>query len=152
MWQTTADAGVAAAEYLVWVTPMQAHPIDGIGEFTGRTGTTSERIMFRWLSGKNRWPQERQRRALEMVTGLTATDLGSCLGGSPRPFHYRRTPTCSVASSSARPPAPRPPPPRYLLDGLDFGAPGLLARHDYVPLSTMTRGVVSPGREAPVDR
>ena len=44
------------------------------------------------------------------------------------------------------------PSPRYLLDGPDLGAPGLLARHDYVPLSTMTRGVVSPGREAPVDR
>ncbi|MEU9057138.1 hypothetical protein AB0D37_43380, partial [Streptomyces sp. NPDC048384] len=30
--------------------------------------------------------------------------------------------------------------PRYLLDGPDLGAPGLRARHDYVPLSTMTRG------------
>lgn len=51
---------------------------------------------------------------------------------------------------------PHPPRTRYLLDGPDLGAPGLLARHDFCPLSTvlasMTRGVVSPGREAPVDR
>ncbi|WP_431776491.1 XRE family transcriptional regulator [Streptomyces cucumeris] len=47
-----------------------------IGGFTGRDGTTSERTVFRWLSGENRWPQERQRRGLEIVTGLPVTALG----------------------------------------------------------------------------
>ncbi|MFI0234816.1 hypothetical protein [Streptomyces sp. NPDC017086] len=47
-----------------------------IGDFTGRPGTTSERTVFRWLSGKNRWPQERQRRGLEIVTGLPVIALG----------------------------------------------------------------------------
>jgi tetratricopeptide (TPR) repeat protein len=47
-----------------------------IGEFTGRQGATSERTVFRWLSGENRWPQERQRRGLESVTGLPAQALG----------------------------------------------------------------------------
>lgn len=49
---------------------------DAIGELTGRVGTTSERTVFRWLSGENQWPHERQRRGLESVTGLTITDLG----------------------------------------------------------------------------
>ncbi|MEW1658668.1 hypothetical protein [Streptomyces sp. NPDC093707] len=49
---------------------------DAIGDFTGRPGKTSERTGFRWLSGENRWPQERQRIALERVTGLPITDLG----------------------------------------------------------------------------
>ncbi|MFB7084933.1 XRE family transcriptional regulator [Streptomyces sp. NPDC056296] len=47
-----------------------------IGAFTGRDGTTSERTVYRWLSGENRWPQGRQRRGLEIVTGLPATALG----------------------------------------------------------------------------
>ncbi|MFF9705392.1 XRE family transcriptional regulator [Streptomyces griseofuscus] len=47
-----------------------------IGGFTGRDGITSERTVFRWLSRKSRWPQERQRRGLEIVTGLPVTALG----------------------------------------------------------------------------
>ncbi|MFD6828164.1 XRE family transcriptional regulator [Streptomyces diastaticus] len=47
-----------------------------IGRFTGRPGATSPRTVFRWLSGENKWPQAPQRRALEMVTGRSATDLG----------------------------------------------------------------------------
>jgi tetratricopeptide (TPR) repeat protein len=47
-----------------------------IGDLTGRQGATSERTVFRWLSGESRWPQERQRRALEAVTGRSITALG----------------------------------------------------------------------------
>lgn len=49
---------------------------DAIAVFAGRRGRIGERTVFRWLSGENRWPQERQRRALECVTGLPATALG----------------------------------------------------------------------------
>lgn len=49
---------------------------DAIRDFTGRLGKTAERTAFRWLSGENRWPQERQRRALEIVTGLSVAALG----------------------------------------------------------------------------
>ncbi|WP_031487747.1 hypothetical protein [Streptomyces bicolor] len=49
---------------------------DAISELTGKPGDTAERTVFRWLSGENRWPQERQRRALEAVTGLAITALG----------------------------------------------------------------------------
>lgn len=56
-----------------------------ISKFTGKPGTTSERSVFRWLSGESRWPQERQRRGLEAVTGLTATDLGFIPRGKSKP-------------------------------------------------------------------
>lgn len=43
---------------------------------TGRPGATSERTVFRWLSGENRWPHARLRRALEAVAGAPVTELG----------------------------------------------------------------------------
>ncbi|MFE9098948.1 Tat pathway signal protein [Streptomyces sp. NPDC007264] len=49
---------------------------DAMEQLTGRRGNVSERTVFRWLSGENRWPQDRQRLALENVTGRTATRLG----------------------------------------------------------------------------
>ncbi|MGW4221488.1 XRE family transcriptional regulator [Streptomyces bacillaris] len=49
---------------------------DAVGRLTGRPGVTSERTVYRWLSGQNRWPQARQRLALESVTGLSAVRLG----------------------------------------------------------------------------
>ncbi|MFB6908024.1 hypothetical protein ACFCWB_27500 [Streptomyces bacillaris] len=49
---------------------------DAIGQLTGRPGATSERTVYRWLSGQNRWPQARQRKALENVTKLPAVRLG----------------------------------------------------------------------------
>ncbi|MEW9513889.1 hypothetical protein [Streptomyces bacillaris] len=49
---------------------------DAVGRLTGRPGVTSERTVYRWLSGQNRWPQARQRLALEAVTGLSAVSLG----------------------------------------------------------------------------
>ncbi|MFJ2589667.1 XRE family transcriptional regulator [Streptomyces sp. NPDC087538] len=58
---------------------------DAICKFTGKAGTTSERTVWRWLSGQSQWPQERQRRALETVTGLMITDLGFLPRGKPTP-------------------------------------------------------------------
>lgn len=49
---------------------------DALVGITGRQGTTSERTVFRWLSGENRWPHARLRRALESVAGSTVTELG----------------------------------------------------------------------------
>ncbi|MFD8440517.1 XRE family transcriptional regulator [Streptomyces microflavus] len=56
---------------------------DALGQLTGRTGSTSERSVFRWLSGKTRWPQERQRLALETVTGQPISHLGFVPRGKP---------------------------------------------------------------------
>ncbi|MQY13782.1 hypothetical protein SRB5_39360 [Streptomyces sp. RB5] len=49
---------------------------DAMARLTGRRGVVCERTVFRWLSGENRWPQSRQRLALENVTGQPATRLG----------------------------------------------------------------------------
>jgi hypothetical protein len=56
-----------------------------VGELTGRPGRTSERTVFRWLSGESRWPQERQRRALEAVTDLPSVALGFVPRGKKLP-------------------------------------------------------------------
>ncbi|MEU3433091.1 XRE family transcriptional regulator [Streptomyces sp. NPDC006863] len=56
---------------------------DAVAQLTGGTGSTSERTVFRWLSGKTRWPQERQRLALEVVTGLPISHLGFVPRGKP---------------------------------------------------------------------
>lgn len=96
---------------------------DAIRDFTGKAGTTSERTVFRWLSGENRWPQERQRRALETVTGLAATALGFLPRGKRKTIppalskdpDVRRRQFCNAATSTAASaviplgtPAPRP--------------------------------------------
>ncbi|MGA5183032.1 XRE family transcriptional regulator [Streptomyces pseudogriseolus] len=47
-----------------------------IEQFTGRVGETSERTVFRWLSGEVGWPQARQRVALERASGRPVADLG----------------------------------------------------------------------------
>ncbi|MEU8764288.1 XRE family transcriptional regulator [Streptomyces sp. NPDC048659] len=61
-----------------------------IGIFAGRPGTASERTVHRWLSGDTRWPQARQRRGLEAVTGLAAADLGFVPRGRYEPGTVRR--------------------------------------------------------------
>ncbi|MFH8500661.1 hypothetical protein [Streptomyces coeruleorubidus] len=66
-----------------------------IGDLTGKPGATSERTVFRWLSGENQWPQARQRTALEIVTGRTITTLG---------FVPRGKRKMTVPASPARPP------------------------------------------------
>lgn len=47
-----------------------------ITALTGRHGTVTDRVVRRWLTGYTTWPQERQRRALHAVSGLTAAELG----------------------------------------------------------------------------
>ncbi|MFJ3673656.1 XRE family transcriptional regulator [Streptomyces sp. NPDC090106] len=77
MADTTNDALAA------WMSDHQISPgeladavNDVILDFTGKLGSVSERTVFRWLSGEIRWPQERQRRALETVAELPVTALG----------------------------------------------------------------------------
>ncbi|MFD6985014.1 XRE family transcriptional regulator, partial [Streptomyces sp. NPDC059956] len=43
---------------------------------TGRPGTLQVRHIRNWLGGNTRWPQERQRRALEAEFGVSAEELG----------------------------------------------------------------------------
>ncbi|WP_327166865.1 hypothetical protein [Streptomyces zaomyceticus] len=94
---------------------------EAIGTLTGKTGSTSERTVFRWLSGENRWPQARQRRALENVCGLPVTALGfvprgkSTRAALPEDPDMRRrrlfgaaAGTTAAAISLAPPPAPHP--------------------------------------------
>ncbi|GGZ95022.1 hypothetical protein GCM10010371_63630 [Streptomyces subrutilus] len=47
-----------------------------IEHLTGRPGSLQARHIRNWLGGKTRWPQERQRRALEAEFGVNAEDLG----------------------------------------------------------------------------
>ncbi|MFE9926705.1 hypothetical protein ACFYQA_35710 [Streptomyces sp. NPDC005774] len=47
-----------------------------IEQITGRFGTVSPRTIHNFTSGRTRWPQARQRLALEAVFGCTATELG----------------------------------------------------------------------------
>ncbi|MFI6524838.1 XRE family transcriptional regulator [Streptomyces uncialis] len=44
--------------------------------FTGRYGTLQDRHIRNWLTGKTRWPQARQRRALEEEFGCELAELG----------------------------------------------------------------------------
>jgi transcriptional regulator with XRE-family HTH domain len=47
-----------------------------IETLTGHYGTVSERTIYNMLAGKTRWPQARQRVALEAVFGCTTEELG----------------------------------------------------------------------------
>ncbi|MEV7512047.1 hypothetical protein AB0O57_29235 [Streptomyces sp. NPDC091201] len=47
-----------------------------VEQLTGRPGTLQARHIRNWLGGKTRWPQERQRRALEAEFGVSAEELG----------------------------------------------------------------------------
>lgn len=49
---------------------------DTVGEITGVRGKTTERTVFRWLFGENRWPRLAQRLALEAITGHSPIALG----------------------------------------------------------------------------
>ncbi|MFJ3856151.1 XRE family transcriptional regulator [Streptomyces sp. NPDC090085] len=64
---------------------------DEIANLTGKPGTVSDRVVRSWLTGTFRWPQERQRRAIEAVFGQTAEELGFAPRG-------RRTPTTPAPS------------------------------------------------------
>jgi tetratricopeptide (TPR) repeat protein len=55
-----------------------------IADLTGSYGTVGERGVFRWLSGEVAWPNERQRVALQRITGLDPMQLGfRPRGGKP---------------------------------------------------------------------
>lgn len=45
-------------------------------QITGRLGTVSARTIYNFTSGRTRWPQTKQRLALEAVFGCAATELG----------------------------------------------------------------------------
>ncbi|MBB5123419.1 helix-turn-helix domain-containing protein [Streptomyces griseoloalbus] len=47
-----------------------------IEQITGRFGTVSVRTIHNFTSGRTRWPQARQRLALEAIFGCAATELG----------------------------------------------------------------------------
>ncbi|MER6343243.1 hypothetical protein ACWC10_36110 [Streptomyces sp. NPDC001595] len=47
-----------------------------IEQVTGKPGTVSVRTIHNLTSGRTRWPQAKQRMALEAVFGCTATELG----------------------------------------------------------------------------
>ncbi|MER5210333.1 helix-turn-helix transcriptional regulator [Streptomyces sp. NPDC002838] len=47
-----------------------------IEQFTGKRGTVSARTVHNLTAGKSRWPQAKQRLALEAVFGCTAIELG----------------------------------------------------------------------------
>jgi hypothetical protein len=56
-----------------------------VEQLTGRTGGYDGSSVRGWKSGRVRWPNEVTRRALEIVTGLPATDLGFVPRGRAQP-------------------------------------------------------------------
>lgn len=49
---------------------------NALAQLTGAEGKAGERLVFRWLSGENQWPQAKYQQALMMVTGRSITELG----------------------------------------------------------------------------
>lgn len=78
---------------------------------TGRMGELTDRTIRRFLSGQTRWPQSRQRLALQHVFGSTAEQLGFL---SPTAPHHsedpvqRRTFLSRSAALAASPVIPAP--------------------------------------------
>ncbi|WP_185836740.1 hypothetical protein [Streptomyces sp. WAC 06783] len=64
------------AEHVVTSIELADQVNAALEQLTGRRGRTSDRTVFRWLSGETPWPQARQRKALQMVTGRSPTALG----------------------------------------------------------------------------
>ncbi|MEU1630375.1 hypothetical protein ABZ746_34805 [Streptomyces sp. NPDC020096] len=56
---------------------------DAVGELTGRRGGLDDSSIRAWRRGAVRCPKAAQLRALEMVTGRTAVDLGFACRGQP---------------------------------------------------------------------
>ncbi|ARQ67974.1 hypothetical protein CAG99_03215 [Streptomyces marincola] len=50
---------------------------DEVERLLGKPGSTSARVVRRWLSGEVAWPREHSRRALEALFGRSALDLGN---------------------------------------------------------------------------
>ncbi|WP_242537151.1 XRE family transcriptional regulator [Streptomyces albidoflavus] len=97
-----AEYGMSAAELADAVN-------EAIRDLTGALGSTSERSVFRWLAGDVRWPNERQRRALEAVTGRPPRDLGFVPRGKKQsvpaipedPLMHRRSLLGAAAGTAA---------------------------------------------------
>ena len=62
----------------------------------GHEGTVSDRTVRHWLTGRTRWPQPRQRQALEAVFGCSAVELGFT------PPSSRRSPTTTLEQTVRR--------------------------------------------------
>ncbi|MER5767322.1 hypothetical protein [Streptomyces sp. NPDC001985] len=76
---------------------------DKIKGLTGTPGNLTDRHIRNWLTGKTRWPQERQRRALEAEFQVPAQELGfvprsgASEGGGPS----SRTPSAPPSSEDS---------------------------------------------------
>ncbi|MGW1798632.1 XRE family transcriptional regulator [Streptomyces sp. NPDC001984] len=89
-----------------------------IEQFTGRGGTLMDRHIRNYLTGKTRWPQARQRRALEEEFGCPMEELGftrpprrtaTARPETPEEPVRRRTfagSALGLAAAAAMPPAP----------------------------------------------
>jgi tetratricopeptide (TPR) repeat protein len=84
-----------------------------IRRLTGHYGAVSDRTVRQWLSGAVRWPQERQRLALEAVFGRSCVELGFVPRGREARTHekddpmHRRTLFAATAAAAASIRAPR---------------------------------------------
>ncbi|MFG2332860.1 XRE family transcriptional regulator [Streptomyces sp. NPDC048604] len=117
----TRNAALAAwmAEHEMGADALVDAVNDAIRGFAGRPGNTSERTVFRWLSGENQWPQALQRRALEEVTGRTAVALGFVPRGKrttaaplPEDPQVQRRRFCGAATAAVAAPMISSRPPR----------------------------------------
>ncbi|MFE5596230.1 hypothetical protein [Streptomyces sp. NPDC056549] len=70
-------------ELTAWLDSQEMNPLklaeelnDALKLMTGRPGKLTERTVFRWLSGENRWFQTKCRFVLEQVTGRSITEIG----------------------------------------------------------------------------
>ncbi|WP_329020831.1 Tat pathway signal protein [Streptomyces sp. NBC_01601] len=76
-------AAIPNQELAAWMADQEMKPPelaeelnDALEILTGRRGKLTERTVFRWLSGENRWPQTKFLVVLEQVTGRSPTHLG----------------------------------------------------------------------------
>ncbi|MDX2819934.1 Tat pathway signal protein [Streptomyces ipomoeae] len=93
---------------------------NALAQLTGAEGKASERLVYRWLSGENQWPQAKYQQALVMVTGRSITDLGfvprsgGTGGPAPREGRVKRrafmtaTGGTALALATSAPAAARP--------------------------------------------
>ncbi len=87
-----------------------------VERLTGRTGSYDGSSVRSWKSGRVRWPNEFTRRALEAVTGMSATELGFVPRGRARPARApqqeddmkRRTLISGIAVAAAAVPGTAP--------------------------------------------
>lgn len=98
-----------------------------VEQLTGRTGGYDGSSVRAWKSGRVRWPNEVTRKALEIVTGLPATELGFVPRGraqsTPAPQQEddmkRRTLVGGIAVAAAAAAAPGTAPRRIGMSDVD---------------------------------